>query len=159
MDLLSIKKSTVCRHPKCHNLTPGFSLAQRGVLQLGLRGLDLMLRAAENPQKVEHAFVNLNRKLSGLKIRHQKVGDTTWPYLEGGVGEHVVLLHGSEGRSNGYAYFKTSIMPSPKASICHWWMPSTFERAVLLLGLSTAMAVINARFNSNAELNSRSLAI
>lgn len=29
-----------------------------------------------------------------MQIRHQKFGDTVWPYLEGGTGTHVVLLHG-----------------------------------------------------------------
>lgn len=94
MDFLQTKKYSVCRHPECYYLTPSPSLAQRGVLQLGLIGLDLMLSASGIPQKVEYSFVNLNRKLSGLKIRHQKVGRRIWPYLEGGTGEHVVLLHG-----------------------------------------------------------------
>lgn len=72
----------------------GPSLARRGVLQLLLNGLNLMMNASGNPQKVEHSFANLNRKLFGMKIRHQKVGRRIWPYLEGGTGEYVVLLHG-----------------------------------------------------------------
>jgi pimeloyl-ACP methyl ester carboxylesterase len=94
MDISSTKKNSVCWHPRCYFLTPGRSLAQRGVLQLGLNCLDLMMSTSGNPQKVEQSFVKLARKLSGLKIRHQKAGHKIWPYLEGGTGECMILLHG-----------------------------------------------------------------
>lgn len=94
MDTISVKDAALCRHPNCHYLTPGPSLAQRGVLRLGLKGLDLILNAVKQPAHVERMVVNLSRKLSGLKIRHQKAGGAVWPYLEGGAGEHVILLHG-----------------------------------------------------------------
>lgn len=94
MDVLSVEKNNFCEHPHCHSLKPNPPFFQRGAQRLALKGLDLMMRLAANRESVEHTFVSLSRRLSGLKIKHQKIGNIIWPYLEGGTGEHVVLLHG-----------------------------------------------------------------
>lgn len=93
--MLHINKETICsRSSDCLHLTPQPSAVQYWMVRLFMLGLNMLLKAARNPEHVFDVIINLNRLLCGMQLRHQRVGPKVWPYLEGGQGEPVVLLHG-----------------------------------------------------------------
>jgi pimeloyl-ACP methyl ester carboxylesterase len=64
------------------------------MLPFFLGSLDLMLRMTRSPDALIECLRRFNRRLCGVRWRAQRVGARIWPYLEGGRGENVVLLHG-----------------------------------------------------------------
>ena len=53
-----------------------------------------MLKKSAQPDVLMGELQHLNRWFCGVQTRYQKSGDFTWPYLHGGRGMPVVLLHG-----------------------------------------------------------------
>ena len=82
------------RHTRCYHLVPKRPVFQRRKLSFYLKTLDLMLKMSRDPDVLVESLRKINRRLCGLRMRKQLVGNRTWPYLEGGKGETVVLLHG-----------------------------------------------------------------
>jgi len=80
--------------PGCHYLKPKQSLTQRWMGELLLQGLNFMLQKSDRPDVLMGKLQLLNRWLCGVQTRYQKSGDSIWPYLHGGKGLPVVLLHG-----------------------------------------------------------------
>ncbi len=80
--------------PGCFHLTPRPSMAQRWMVELFLKGLNLALKISDPPDTLMTEMLHLNRWLCGVRTRYQKSGDLIWPYLAGGKGFPVVLLHG-----------------------------------------------------------------
>ena len=76
------------------NLPAKPSVAQRWMTTLMLSGLSLMIRRAVHPEAALARLTYYNRRICGLQTRYQKSGDFLWPYLTGGSGPTVVLLHG-----------------------------------------------------------------
>ncbi len=97
------------RHPRLHYLAPEPTFFQRGVLPFGLKVFDLMLNVAEDPDALIQTGYRLNRLISGLKMRRIRVGHCAWPYLEGGKGDLVVLLHGFGADKDRFGSFLTMI--------------------------------------------------
>jgi abhydrolase domain-containing protein 6 len=91
---LNSRQWAFCRHPRCHHLLPRPTLLHRQMLPFFLGALDLMLRMTRSPDALIECVRRFNRRLCGVRWRAQRVGARIWPYLEGGRGEHVVLLHG-----------------------------------------------------------------
>ena len=82
------------RHKRCYHLVSKRPVFQRRKLSFYLKTLDLMLKMSPDPDVLVESLRKINRRLCGLRMRKQLVGNRTWPYLEGGKGETVVLLHG-----------------------------------------------------------------
>jgi abhydrolase domain-containing protein 6 len=80
--------------PGCTHLAPGPPFFQRRIVALLLAGLDLVLKGSGDPEALMTRMQHLNRRLCGLQTRYLKSGDFIWPYLDGGKGVPVVLLHG-----------------------------------------------------------------
>lgn len=59
-----------------------------------MQGLNLLLKGTREPEALMTQLQHLNRWLCGMQTRYQKSGGFIWPYLEGGSGYPVVLLHG-----------------------------------------------------------------
>jgi pimeloyl-ACP methyl ester carboxylesterase len=64
------------------------------MLPFFLGSLDLMLRMVRSPDALIEFGRRFNRRLCGVRWRAQRIGARVWPYLEGGRGENVVMLHG-----------------------------------------------------------------
>jgi abhydrolase domain-containing protein 6 len=88
------KRAASSQRPGCCHLTPGSSLAQCWTADLLLQGLNFLLNRSERPDVLMGKLQYLNRKLCGVQTRYQESGDFIWPYLYGGQGFPVVLLHG-----------------------------------------------------------------
>jgi len=69
-------------------------MLQRGLMPFSINALNLMLKMSQDPDGVIAFGKRLNRRLCGLRLRKIKVADRVWPYLEGGRGDSLVLLHG-----------------------------------------------------------------
>jgi abhydrolase domain-containing protein 6 len=80
--------------PGCAHLTPRPPFFQRRIVRLLLAGLDFALKRSADPEALMIRMQHLSRRLCGLHTRHLKSGDFIWPYLDGGKGAPVVLLHG-----------------------------------------------------------------
>jgi abhydrolase domain-containing protein 6 len=80
--------------PGCFHLTPRPPFYQRRIVDLLLAGWDLVLRRSAHPAALMTRLLHLNRRLCGMQTRYLKSGDFKWPYLDGGKGVPVVLLHG-----------------------------------------------------------------
>jgi pimeloyl-ACP methyl ester carboxylesterase len=63
-------------------------------LQSTLKGVDWLIRYKVDPDPFLARIIQLIRKLSGMQLRHVMTGGIRWPYLTGGCGAPVVLLHG-----------------------------------------------------------------
>jgi pimeloyl-ACP methyl ester carboxylesterase len=87
----------------CVQLTPRPSVGQRWMAGLFLQGLSAIVRHAGSPDATIARLVHLNRKLGGMHTRYQKCGGLIWPYLEGGRGDPVVLLHGYGADKDGFS--------------------------------------------------------
>jgi abhydrolase domain-containing protein 6 len=83
-----------CRHPRCHHLLPRPTLLHRKMAPFSLGSLDLMLRMIRSPDALIEFGRRFSRRLNGVQLRAQRVGERIWPYLEGGRGDSIVLLHG-----------------------------------------------------------------
>ncbi len=59
-----------------------------------LKGFGFMLDRSRDPEALAVRLLHAGRRLCGLQTRYQKSGALTWPYLRGGRGVPVVLLHG-----------------------------------------------------------------
>jgi pimeloyl-ACP methyl ester carboxylesterase len=64
------------------------------MLHLFMKGLNLMLTTARSPDMAMDAVIRLNRRLCGVRLKSRKAGNMIWPFLEGGTGAPVLLLHG-----------------------------------------------------------------
>jgi abhydrolase domain-containing protein 6 len=78
----------------CVHLTPRPPVFQQRIVALILEGWDLVLKRSTQPAALMGRLQRLNRWLCGMRIRYRKAGDFIWPYLDGGKGLPVVLLHG-----------------------------------------------------------------
>lgn len=83
-----------CRRPECRHLAPRPHPVQHWMLRLFMQGLNLMLTTARNPDKAIDAVIRLNRRVCGVRLKSRKAGSMLWPFLEGGTGEPILLLHG-----------------------------------------------------------------
>ena len=45
---------------------------------------------------------SIDRKLAGLKLKRQDIADFTMPYMEGGKGEALILIHGFGGDKDNF---------------------------------------------------------
>jgi abhydrolase domain-containing protein 6 len=86
--------SDVSPGPPCVHLMPRPPLFQRRIAALLLEGWDLVLKRSAQPAALMTRLQYLNRWLSGMRVRYRKSGGAMWPYLDGGKGFAVVLLHG-----------------------------------------------------------------
>ena len=75
-------------------LTPTHVRARQLLLRLGIGSLNALLAAVKQPHALMDRLVYINRQLCGLQSHYLKVGGLIWPYLDGGQGDPVVLLHG-----------------------------------------------------------------
>jgi abhydrolase domain-containing protein 6 len=82
------------RGPKCIHLRPRPSIHQRRILLLLLGGFDFLLRRSARPGRLLIRLQHMSRWMSGMRTRRMKSGNIIWPYLDGGKGVPVVLLHG-----------------------------------------------------------------
>ncbi len=80
--------------PRCVHLTPRPSLALRWMGDYLLKGLNLALKISDPPDMLMNGLLHMNRWLCGVRSRYRRTGDLIWPYLVGGKGFPVVLLHG-----------------------------------------------------------------
>ncbi len=64
------------------------------MLPFSVKAINAMLDKSKDPDALFDAGYRLSRLFSGLRVRRQQVGRRNWPYLVGGQGEVVVLLHG-----------------------------------------------------------------
>lgn len=64
------------------------------MLGLGLEVFNAVLKKSRKPESAVARMLKVNRRLCGVQIHYQKTGGLIWPYLEGGRGVPVVLLHG-----------------------------------------------------------------
>jgi abhydrolase domain-containing protein 6 len=78
----------------CFHLRPGPQVFQRKIVALLLEGWDLVLKRSVQPAAWMARLQRLSRWLCGMRTRYRKSGSFIWPYLEGGIGFPVVLLHG-----------------------------------------------------------------
>ncbi len=69
-------------------------MLQREMLPFSVKAINAMLDKSKDPDALFDAGYRLSRLFSGLRVRRQQVGRRNWPYLVGGQGEVVVLLHG-----------------------------------------------------------------
>jgi pimeloyl-ACP methyl ester carboxylesterase len=83
-----------CRPPQYHHLAPRPHPVQHWMLRLFMKGLNLILTTTRNPDMAMDAVIRLNRRLCGVRLKTRKAGSMLWPFLEGGTGEPVLLLHG-----------------------------------------------------------------
>jgi abhydrolase domain-containing protein 6 len=91
----SFKLPAASSHPPgCFHLTPDAPVLQWRIAALVLQGWDIALRKAARPAALMLRLQHLSRWLCGMRTRFQKSGDVVWPYLDGGRGIPVVLLHG-----------------------------------------------------------------
>jgi pimeloyl-ACP methyl ester carboxylesterase len=67
---------------------------QRRMAALLLEGLDLVLKRSARPEAFMTRLLHLSRWVCGMRTRYRKSGDFIWPYLDGGQGVPVLLLHG-----------------------------------------------------------------
>lgn len=67
---------------------------QRRIIVIFLEAWDLVLKRSAHPVVWMTRLQRLSRWLCGMQTRHLKSGDFIWPYLDGGRGVPVVLLHG-----------------------------------------------------------------
>ena len=86
----------------CAHLSPRPSAIQQALVRLYLKGMDFILTHWRKPEMVMARLVQLNRWLCGMQTRYQKAGQFVWPYLEGGKGVPVVLLHGYGADKDGF---------------------------------------------------------
>jgi abhydrolase domain-containing protein 6 len=94
-DIENYDKRAACSHRSgCRHLTPRPSLVQRWMGDFLLQGLNFVLKKSEQPDVLMGELQCLNRWLCGVQTHYQKSGDFIWPYLHGGRGMPVVLLHG-----------------------------------------------------------------
>ena len=82
------------RHLRLRHLEPKPSLLQREMLPYSVKAIDAMLGMSRDPDALVAAGYRLTRLMGGLRMKRQRVGRRSWPYLTGGKGEVVVLLHG-----------------------------------------------------------------
>ncbi len=82
------------RQKQLHHLIPQPSKLQARMLPYSVKALDAMIRMSRNPDALILAGHRLNRLFSGLRLRCHRVDDRNWPYLEGGHGEAILMLHG-----------------------------------------------------------------
>jgi pimeloyl-ACP methyl ester carboxylesterase len=54
------------------------------------------------PDKATNFALSLERKYAGLKLKRQAVAGFTMPYLEGGKGETLILIHGFGGDKDNF---------------------------------------------------------
>ena len=85
----------------CFHLAPRPSAIQQGLVRLYMHGMNFILRHWRQPEVAMTRLVQLNRWLCGMQTRYQKAGPFIWPYLEGGTGVPVVLLHGYGADKDG----------------------------------------------------------
>ena len=76
------------------HLAPRPPFFQRRIVGLLLGGWDLVLRRSADPATWMTRLQCMGRRLCGMQTRYLKSGDFLWPYLDGGEGVPVVLLHG-----------------------------------------------------------------
>ena len=89
-----IKKEAFMHHAGCRYLSPRPSISQRWMGDLFLKSFNVMLKMSRRPESHVESLLDLNRWLCGVQARYKKSGDFLWPYLVGGRGVPVVLLHG-----------------------------------------------------------------
>ena len=80
--------------PRCFHLRPRPPFFQRRIAGLLLAGWDSVLKRSAPPAVWMTRLVHMNRRLCGMRTRYLKSDDFLWPYLDGGRGAPVVLLHG-----------------------------------------------------------------
>lgn len=64
------------------------------MLPFSVNLLNLLLKIGRNPDGLIETGHRINRRLCGFLLKEQPVDRWVWPYLEGGEGETIVLLHG-----------------------------------------------------------------
>ena len=74
-------------------------LIELGWLLASLFALALVVLAIDNavPRRAARGWLALERAFAGLRLREARVAQFTLPYLEGGRGETLVLVHGFGG--------------------------------------------------------------
>jgi pimeloyl-ACP methyl ester carboxylesterase len=80
--------------PVCRHLRPSPSIFQRWTAGFFLGLMNVVLKKSGQPEVALTALLQFSRRLCGMQTRYQKAGSLIWPYLEGGRGIPVVLLHG-----------------------------------------------------------------
>ncbi len=78
----------------CRILTPHHARSRQVLLRLGIGSLNALLAVVKQPDALMDRLVYVNRQLCGLRSHYLKAGGLIWPYLDGGRGDTVVLLHG-----------------------------------------------------------------
>ncbi len=64
------------------------------------------------PRRATRGWLALERALAGLRLREAQVAQFTLPYLEGGGGEALVLVHGFAGDKDNFTRLARRLTPS-----------------------------------------------
>ena len=88
------EQSFTGRQCRCFHLRPRSSEFQQRMLSLLLVTVDTVFKLSPRPEIAAARLLQLNRWICGLQTHYLKAGGLYWPYLEGGRGLPVVLLHG-----------------------------------------------------------------
>lgn len=95
----------------CVQLAPRPSVGRRWMVGLFMQAFDFIVRHAAAPDAATARLARLNRRLCGMHTHYHKCAGLVWPYLEGGTGEPVVLLHGYGADKDGFSSLVPFLRP------------------------------------------------
>ena len=80
--------------PFCRNIRPPANRLEWWAMRLALRLMETALAFARDPEQAMARGIAVMRRIARLHLRHIDAAGLCWPYLDGGRGETIVLLHG-----------------------------------------------------------------
>lgn len=70
-----------------------------------MSALDVMIGLSKDPDALITAGHRLNRLFCGVRLKRHRVGRRYWPYLEGGKGDVILLIHGFGADKDRFGIF------------------------------------------------------
>lgn len=78
----------------CRSMRPPVSRLEWWGMRLALHLIEIALACSRDPAQAMAGATAVMRRVTRMRLRHINAAGLRWPYLDGGCGETIVLLHG-----------------------------------------------------------------